>query len=984
MKFLLFLLIIFSQLFTCFSSIDITSVDSRQENFSSLTLIWKSNQNSSNYNFSIYRDFELIGTSTNLNFTDNGIIPGEIYSYSFKIFNDSYQSDFSPIYEITALKDPRNFPLIGIDSFSYKGGFRISGGRYGSGTYHTTSYTSGRLAYNSDKNTMFYDSHAYLDGIGEFPIPTLVNSTDISDLKLSGAAIQNYVGLLGSKTDTGNLNNLDRLGGFYYHDGQVLVHAYENYDANQDTTQTSLVIRNASNLNGNIDGFYDLSGKTHIVSWTSEIPKEWQVILKHDLFVGSSSSMSINGRASMGPSAWGLYSEDIFDTNLTSGKITTVPYLDFTLNNIMANTSSGWIKFNNGWPDQYNLDLNPNALWTDVSSAWFGFIVPGSSTYAVIGNTGMLESGGGYKITQTNGNVCPGPCPYDPNDQDRFYWLFNASDFLEVKNGNKLKYEVKPYDWGVFPAPFENLGSRKLFKGGTYDYENNVLYLSMPEGDTIQSKYVNNPVILAFDVDVKNYSAPVNLNVLPTLESFSDTFINSTSISFEWSYSDNSEINNYLLFQDGVNILNTTFNNITLMDLSPDTEYSFSIQAYLNESVRSFMSSNLKIRTSAEPDMLAPSMPSSIVITVLNDSINISWDQSVDNNGVIHYSILRDDIMLNITNHTWFHDVYNLTKDTSYEYVIGVYDMELNFNSSLPVTVDYYLTVEEEEEQQSLSSGGGGPSSKSLSSSSSSSIFLLEEEEDVCISNFEYGPWSACILGLENRTKIDVNSCVAEIIQTRNCRLGSDFFDTIKLNSKKISLEKYKDNFYSSSFDSNTNYFNSNENLGDSFIVYNELESFDYLARQIENESGTYYYSLEAIDEDILNSEILYDLELLEKTTPQILEETITEVTSSRYFSNFLVIFSIFSFIIGVFGVIFHIKSYQKRKLINTLLSAKSSDDLSDKSYDTTEIKKYSKYISQIKAYMSSTPQKTSSQLREELRSVGWNSMILDIVFDKK
>jgi len=60
----------------------------------------------------------------------------------------------------------------------------------------------------------------------------------------------------------------------------------------------------------------------------------------------------------------------------------------------------------------------------------------------------------GYKPTQSDGNVCGGPCPYDADDYYNYYWLWDVNDLLAVKNGTLNPHDVRPYDYGVFNAPF--------------------------------------------------------------------------------------------------------------------------------------------------------------------------------------------------------------------------------------------------------------------------------------------------------------------------------------------------------------------------------------------------------------------------------------------------------------------------------------------------------------------------------------------------
>ena len=64
--------------------------------------------------------------------------------------------------------------------------------------------------------------------------------------------------------------------------------------------------------------------------------------------------------------------------------------------------------------------------------------------------SGTLRSGGGYKITQTNGNLCGGPCPRDPSDMYPYYWLYDLNEILSASH----PWNVLPYEYGEWDDRF--------------------------------------------------------------------------------------------------------------------------------------------------------------------------------------------------------------------------------------------------------------------------------------------------------------------------------------------------------------------------------------------------------------------------------------------------------------------------------------------------------------------------------------------------
>ena len=107
----------------------------------------------------------------------------------------------------------------------------------------------------------------------------------------------------------------------------------------------------------------------------------------------------------MGPSAFSFDARENV-IYAPSGKIPTTPLLDFSLKQILRDKSTYPIVTDVN-SILYNRD-GRNKLWTILSNAAYGFIIPNTRTYLTIGFSGGHESGIGYKITQNNGNQCGG------------------------------------------------------------------------------------------------------------------------------------------------------------------------------------------------------------------------------------------------------------------------------------------------------------------------------------------------------------------------------------------------------------------------------------------------------------------------------------------------------------------------------------------------------------------------------------------------
>lgn len=376
-------------------------------------------------------------------------------------------------------------PLFDITQLTYEGAFRIDSGDHG---VSNINYSQGPLAYNYDNHSLFIVSHAHEQAIAEYAIPALVKSEVLSELAMVTAPIQVFSHVL-DKTPDGNQENIDRIGGLLYinHGGQakLIVNGYEYYDAPGDNTVTTLIVNDANSLKtSSVSGYYAFAGGAgHTSGWLSPVPEAWQESLGGSHITGQSSGIPIISRTSVGPSAFAF---DIQNALNATRSIATTTLLDFSLRNPLH-------------PELYN-ESRTNTIWTHLSRANYGFIVPGTRTYLTIGNSGGHESGVCYKCTQDNGNLCGGYCPPQANDAYQQYWLWDLNDFLAVKDGILLPHEVLPYDHGTFNTPFQ-AGGMKGIGGGSFDPASGNLYLSVQRGDTEQGTYARPPVIAVYNVN---------------------------------------------------------------------------------------------------------------------------------------------------------------------------------------------------------------------------------------------------------------------------------------------------------------------------------------------------------------------------------------------------------------------------------------------------------------------------------------------------
>lgn len=428
-----------------------------------------------------------------------------------------------------ASAQPTNLPLFQIQDLEFQGGFNIPSQTYGASN---SNYAVGIIEYNPANHSLFLVGHDHENAIAEFSIPALVNSTDHTQLN-TATNIQSFVEVLGSSSN-GNPQNIDRISGMKLIDNKLIVNAVEWYDAPANNTHTSIVIENPANLQSStVNGYYSLQGAAHAAGWITPVPGDWQSLIGAEYLSGSSSKYSINGRLAIGISAF-AFDHNVFQQP-PSGTIPTTTLLDFSLSNPLYGDYASYQR-----PD-YNLTqvlgsthsghtfadamatVGTNDLWTVESQASFGMIVPGTRTYFSIGSSGGHNSGIGYKATQNNGNLCGGPCAYDANDYHNYYWLWDVNDLLAVKNGAMNPYDVRPYDYGVFNAPYQFDYYKQApefheIRGGTYDAATGTIYLAIYDGGSFGT-YERTPAIAAYKIKQTQFA---NLDISVLMEATYD------------------------------------------------------------------------------------------------------------------------------------------------------------------------------------------------------------------------------------------------------------------------------------------------------------------------------------------------------------------------------------------------------------------------------------------------------------------------------
>lgn len=384
-------------------------------------------------------------------------------------------------YSNTQTKDSGSddLPKLTIEEIKWVGGYRLPLSEVGDSRI---AYTEGTFTLAKGASSIFVVGHSHHQAIAEMSVPKIKKDGDITKLNMANI-VQPYKKVL-NRSKTGNKDNLNRISGLEVINQQLWVNAIEFYDADANAKLTSLVVREPDNLEkSSIDGFFSLKGAAHASGWISKIPGTWQKQLLSDYITGYASNPSINSRLSIGPTAFTFSPYGVLDGALKSGFVSTNAILDFSLKTPLHS-------------DRYNKS-GENNLWTEISAAVYGFIVPGTQTYLVVGHSGGHKNGIGYKIKQNNGNECGGPCSKDHKDNYNYYWMWSVNDLVRVNQGTLKPHMPKPYEYGYFDK------KRRSWKiiGADFDEKSRQLHILYESKDRKQSRYEAAPLMLVYQID---------------------------------------------------------------------------------------------------------------------------------------------------------------------------------------------------------------------------------------------------------------------------------------------------------------------------------------------------------------------------------------------------------------------------------------------------------------------------------------------------
>jgi chitodextrinase len=166
--------------------------------------------------------------------------------------------------------------------------------------------------------------------------------------------------------------------------------------------------------------------------------------------------------------------------------------------------------------------------------------------------------------------------------------------------------------------------------------------------------------------------------------------VSPSEINLSWNAStDNVGVTGYYVYLNDVALATTTATSFIHRSLTAGATYKYRVSAYDAVPNHSAWSATpVAVTTPTPPDTTAPSVPTGLVgVAVSPSEINLSWNASTDNVGVMGYHVHLNDVPLAITKATSFTHS-GLTAGTSYNYRVSAYDAVPNHSASTtPIAV---------------------------------------------------------------------------------------------------------------------------------------------------------------------------------------------------------------------------------------------------------------------------------------------------------
>ena len=162
--------------------------------------------------------------------------------------------------------------LLDQSDLQYLGAFRLPSGTFGASSF---DYGGTALAFNPANNSLFIVGHDWDQAVAEISIPT-IRTGSLSGLS-TASVLQPFVDVL-ARVPNDTLEGNVKLGGLMVAGNQLIVSAYEFYDAEGDAVDSHFKLSSLNLSNAAVTGFFEVGneGGGYVGGYMAAVPGEWQ------------------------------------------------------------------------------------------------------------------------------------------------------------------------------------------------------------------------------------------------------------------------------------------------------------------------------------------------------------------------------------------------------------------------------------------------------------------------------------------------------------------------------------------------------------------------------------------------------------------------------------------------------------------------------------------------------------------------------------
>ncbi|MDP5275742.1 fibronectin type III domain-containing protein [Chengkuizengella axinellae] len=203
---------------------------------------------------------------------------------------------------------------------------------------------------------------------------------------------------------------------------------------------------------------------------------------------------------------------------------------------------------------------------------------------------------------------------------------------------------------------------------------------NIPENASLEYSFTTISNGVGTDSEVFSYTMGEFVNQEPDLDpptapsNLAASGITESTVDLNWDAStDNVGVAGYDIYQDSTYIASTTSTTYTVTGLLSNTTYTFEVKAKDEAGNESSISNSATVTTTA-PDPTAPTSPPNLAASGITEStVDLSWDASTDDVGVVGYDIYQNSTYIASTTSTTY-TATGLAANTTYTFEVRAKD----------------------------------------------------------------------------------------------------------------------------------------------------------------------------------------------------------------------------------------------------------------------------------------------------------------------